>query len=592
MRPEARRNRKPPGAGLPSTGNQSVAAFRRQTPVSCRFCRSQAPSTDVVTTSATPVAVIPSGSNLEIIERIRRLEETVASHAQSWDLLAGGGLPALDVTIPGSSKIDIHEISTRKPSSLCNFYQGSSDQISFDLVFDVAPLAHLVELPPWLTSSRPRPARCVWLPQKHEAQELLSKYIEDVSCVHNFCYNPSLQPALDKVYAELGSGIAPHPARMVLLLSFFVSASFFWTEADKVRGLDLSVDEIRSQAVHWAMVVRDTLDCCRSEAPSLEIVQALIIVSCVARGSDAIGPATRYLQTAITMARELGLHRCDHPDRPCFSVIQRQVERRTWWYIVSFDWMGAILCSGPEKDNYLLHPGHMLVDLPAHINDADLVGVGALGAIHERPLTELTDMSYTVQRIRLATISRRLVDLGPNPQPVDVARIYTDLRVFERKIPTFFRMTAETLSNTYELDHAAACRFVTQGHVLRAFLPPHYRRLRELLSVLPISLEQPPPRLVETESRVQRFVVHLDICLKSTSVAGRSLALGSNESDRTHSLRFPSSSPNDMDGHLSIINGLGLDGVHPSVDSDALDNDSAAALGEYEWDNLPDFRFF
>jgi hypothetical protein len=165
--------------------------------------------------------------------------------------------------------------------------------------------------------------------------------------------------------------------------------------------------------------------------------------------------------------------------------------------------MASALSNGPDQGVYHLGPGQMLVDLPAHVNDADLTDKGN---IQERPLTEPTDMSYLLQRIRLATISRRLVDCDPRGQTVNMTHIHAQLRAFERDIPSFFRMTRHNLVSTYGLDTAFAFRIVTQGLALRAFLRASYRRIRVHLSAgatWPEPLARP---VAETEPRIQRYV--------------------------------------------------------------------------------------
>jgi hypothetical protein len=64
---------------------------------------------------------------------------------------------------------------------------------------------------------------------------------------------------------------------------------------------------------------------------------------------------------------------------------------------------------GPGEGVYQAHPHHMVVNKPRNINDAHLVH-DSLPV--DLPLSQPTEMSYFLQRIRLAEISRSIVDHG------------------------------------------------------------------------------------------------------------------------------------------------------------------------------------
>ncbi|KAH8889097.1 hypothetical protein GQ53DRAFT_227405 [Thozetella sp. PMI_491] len=587
---------------------QPPEEFRRQAPVSCRFCRSrklrcsrgqpctncrsrgiacepcgpsELPSTEITAPSVSSTAV-PSVSLPDISERLRLLEETVATHEQRWDRLADGtSAPRIDA--PALLQAGSFDATP----SLTTLKRVSMDKASFDLAFGVAPLSKLADLPPW-AMWHPRPARCIWLPPKPEARALLSKYVDDVNCLHHVFYTPSFPTMLDEVYAGLEGGSAPDPARISLLLAVFVSAEFLWTEDDSVRGLHFTSDENRDRIAYWVAAVREIVDCRFLELASLEVVQALLLISSIARGSEAIGPAHRYLQSAICMARELGLHRCDDPGRPCLSIIQRQVERRTWWFLTSFDWLAPSLATGPERDFYQLQPRQMRVEPPAHVNDADLTGVGEL---QERPLTEPTEMSYPLLRFRLASISRLLGDFGPHMQPAEGLQIHEQLRAFERDIPPFFSMTWHTLSSTYGLDRKAACGIVTQGHALRAFVNALYRRVLAPYHTWPTPPEPIERSIAETEPRIQRIVLHINICLYNGIMAGVRASRESRACELGQSLAGPVDSSHSIEGEGDLVKPLDWGTLSLSISAQKPGDDVWGASGDGEWDGLPYVRF-
>lgn len=62
---------------------------------------------------------------------------------------------------------------------------------------------------------------------------------------------------------------------------------------------------------------------------------------------------------------------------------------------------------GPCEGVFQTHPKHMTVNRPLNINDAD---IGPNHMTTEAPWNEPTDMSYFLQRLRLAEISRNIID--------------------------------------------------------------------------------------------------------------------------------------------------------------------------------------
>ena len=126
----------------------------------------------------------------------------------------------------------------------------------------------------------------------------------------------------------------------------------------------------------------------------------------------------------------------------------------------------------------------MVVKKPLNVNDEDLIeGMGRI----EKPLSQPTSMSYSLQRIRLAEISRTIVDrtamimapAGGSSYDV-IMDIDTELQVFTNDIPPFFSMSVSKLAETYQLDLSRARNIVLQGHNLKSLF--HAQRCKLHLS--------------------------------------------------------------------------------------------------------------
>jgi hypothetical protein len=106
---------------------------------------------------------------------------------------------------------------------------------------------------------------------------------------------------------------------------------------------------------------------------------------------------------------------------------------------------------GPCEGVYQTNPIHMTVNKPQNINDIDL----AEEKSHfEMSATRPTDMSYFLQRLRLAEISRSIVDhnlisTSSPSQPSYYAHVMAmdvELDQFINRIPPFFRLDSYELS--------------------------------------------------------------------------------------------------------------------------------------------------
>ena len=114
----------------------------------------------------------------------------------------------------------------------------------------------------------------------------------------------------------------------------------------------------------------------------------------------------------------------------------------------------------------------MVVKKPLNINDEALNdGMSRI----EQPLSQPTAMSYSLQRIRLAEISRHIVDRtapilahASGPSLDVVMDIDTELQLLISDIPAFFSMSIEALSEIYQLDMSQAAKIAHQGYIFRS----------------------------------------------------------------------------------------------------------------------------
>ena len=120
---------------------------------------------------------------------------------------------------------------------------------------------------------------------------------------------------------------------------------------------------------------------------------------------------------------------------------------------------------------YQCHLRQMMVKKPLNINDEELSdGMSRI----EQPLSQPTAMSYSLQRIRLAEISRNIVDRTPvlahasGPSLQVVMDIDTELQLLLNDIPPFFSMSKADLSEIYHLDTSEAAKIAHHGYIFHS----------------------------------------------------------------------------------------------------------------------------
>ena len=205
------------------------------------------------------------------------------------------------------------------------------------------------------SSTALQPSRCVWLPEYREAKILVSKYIQDIDYVHHVVSCPSLVTAIDDVYACLNQQAQIKPGPMILLLGLFASCTHSWVQQDCERGLFSTSIQANSQSSLWVKATEDVLDIAhRTACVSIEGIQGIIVASFVLGSLEGISRRCRSMyNTAILLARELGLHYLDHPSHAHLtSSAQAEIGRRVWWYLVASDWLAFAKSLHDQTDGF------------------------------------------------------------------------------------------------------------------------------------------------------------------------------------------------------------------------------------------------
>lgn len=165
--------------------------------------------------------------------------------------------------------------------------------------------------------------------------------------MHHIIHGPSLHKLVDEIYEAIHHEATISLPSIFLLLSIFSNVTYSWTKADNDKtGLLSESTRADEKAVDWLKGALDVFDVAQRKGQvSLESAQGLIILAFVLFNTDGVSARSRgYLFQAITICRELGLHRLDYPDNyamgsmSTYTKLQAEIARRVWWYLVGMDW--------------------------------------------------------------------------------------------------------------------------------------------------------------------------------------------------------------------------------------------------------------
>ncbi|KAL1796405.1 hypothetical protein ACET3X_004945 [Alternaria dauci] len=336
--------------------------------------------------------------------------------------------------------------------------QSSLEAFTDELDFNIGKIRSIPQAPAY-TIRNGRLAPCIWLPTQEEAMKLLDYYVTELNYIQHVTHYPSLAATFDEVYRQIESFEPVQSGKVVLLLGIIAHTTYAWTAPknfESERPLFLSSSQARSQTPIWIKAAYTALNASQEgSALVIETIQGLIVLSYVICSIEGVSLRYRCLiSTGLLFGRELGLHRSDHESNATMAgTLKVEIGRRVWWYLTATDWLLAARYGGSGEDVYQSNPLHMSADKPININDIDLTTDEPQ---QPRPLSQQTDMSYFLQRIRLSEISRNIVDQinsDPSNRCANIMAMDHQLVEIMNEVPAFLlldsyqNMTVYTTSN-------------------------------------------------------------------------------------------------------------------------------------------------
>lgn len=292
------------------------------------------------------------------------------------------------------------------------------------------------------------------LPPEDQAT-ILIHYLGKMSRQHWMVLHvPSARLLMANVYNALRQGITPSAEDLLFVFTMLACFTFAWSPELLTTLKATTEDALRASRAYTNSALSLISDEHRLIAPS---VTALVATSNLsqfllhAQGLENNGEAMRLRMYVLGMMQTMDVARLDtafrkqQREQEGYSKLDVEMLRRTWWNNVGHDWLGGFsggVCNG----TFLFQPRYMKVDLPSHTDDANITPEAVVGI---KPLSEPTEMSTFIYRVKIADVCRQAVEMLPSQfddasegDYAAVLRVDEMFHTFQQSLPPHFRMTS------------------------------------------------------------------------------------------------------------------------------------------------------
>ncbi|KAF7180069.1 hypothetical protein CNMCM7691_009235 [Aspergillus felis] len=292
-----------------------------------------------------------------------------------------------------------------------------------------------------------------YLPEISKTMALFRYYCQYIDYLYHVIIPSRVEGQINRIYHCIDKGLPVNSAQLALLFSILASSVYF----QYCNGLSTFAERCSREFTFLAgaALIRSNYIAC----PTLEGLQAsLIVMHYLPNPSFHSSICSLFLLgTIISQAKYLMLHCIDSPrcreerEANGFDAVELELKRRLWWDIASFDWLLGFL-SGPQEWTYLINPQLMNVREPLNIDDE---GIQGRAAATPSPISEPTQMSYTLQRLNLAVVCREIVDMTAYEHMHGIEVGYDKILELDRKLHQAYN----NLPEFYRLDTVSRRRF-------------------------------------------------------------------------------------------------------------------------------------
>ncbi|KAF7591569.1 hypothetical protein BBP40_001449 [Aspergillus hancockii] len=295
------------------------------------------------------------------------------------------------------------------------------------------------------------------LPPVAQARILFKHFALTLGPTLGVLHLPSTRELMEQTYQSILKGVQPEVANILLLLSIFAGSVLAWTP-QLLEDLNTRPAEAKTAFTAYTHLAVLIMDYPESMEPSTTALAAMGTLAHVITNSDGFHLKIHIIRfQCLLMARAMQIHRLDSPKsrnerqyKGC-NMIDVEVQRRAWWSMAATDWLNSF-SGGPQEGVYTFQPKHMMVNYPSNVDDESITPTGVL---HESALSQPSSMSAFIQRVKLASLCREVVDAMSStwletqePDYDTILALDTKFLNFLDELPSFFQLDPTNVQKT------------------------------------------------------------------------------------------------------------------------------------------------
>ncbi|KAJ5468226.1 hypothetical protein N7475_005978 [Penicillium sp. IBT 31633x] len=299
------------------------------------------------------------------------------------------------------------------------------------------------------------------LPPIGQARELFDHFVKRLHPTFGILHIPSTRSLMEESYQGMLNGEQPSPTNLMLLFSIFSGAALVWSP-QLLQTLNATQAEARAAFDKYSQLALSILEHpLQPVQPSTAAIIAIDTLAHLLTNREGLSIKISLLKTrCLLMARTMQIHRLDTAQsqeerrRKGCNLVEIEVQRRFWWYMVASDWLSGFSGS-PQEGAYVFQPRHMNVNYPTNIDDDLMEATGAQQAF---PLSAPTVISGSIQRGKLANLCREVVDAMPSilldsqePDYEVILALDKNFHEYLEEIPEFFKLDKESIQKSQEI---------------------------------------------------------------------------------------------------------------------------------------------
>ncbi|KAG0141961.1 hypothetical protein CROQUDRAFT_673836 [Cronartium quercuum f. sp. fusiforme G11] len=303
------------------------------------------------------------------------------------------------------------------------------------------------------------------VPDRERSQQLLDIFLQEVDCFYHGWHTPTVVGYYTDFFNMSIEERQNFPKKKLSVIIAIITVTIDLSPHLIVQKYDPERDSVasyREKIQQWQsyskLLATLTVDCLKKASylghPSLECIQAQLILLIYMVNNGRCSDAWCFTGGFIKQAQCLGLHIDPHKLQPGLPLLEKEIRRRIWWAIQTWDTFLSIAFGWPAGVT------SSETDLPQDRTEDSLLGSAPETVPPPLPEEGVTEMSYHVYNWEACQYAHHMLDrifhharwkwresdqAEPRPKYTEIEALDKIIRTWYKKIPSNMRFEPEPI---------------------------------------------------------------------------------------------------------------------------------------------------